>query len=277
VLETSASSDRSLRQNRSALLKELCNAACKAAMPTIASPPGVAEDTRIGDSASSRGRPTARASRARSRARQRGQSLAEFALVVPILLILFVGIADFGRVFGAGVAVEAATRNAAEAAANEYLADPPGPLDSAAPGTDQSYYDRLHAYAAKVVCAELRSLRDTTYDPATQTCKKDPLVPGDTRPDMPVVLVCVHDGADGGCSVPASPAGGLIPAECGDFAPLPTNTQNGTSQRWVEVRTCSLFTNILHFPLISFGDVWLQRTRSFTIPCYFVLGTDECG
>jgi len=50
-----------------------------------------------------------------------GQSLVEFALVVPILLVLFLAVADFGRVFAASIAVEAATRDAAEATANQYL------------------------------------------------------------------------------------------------------------------------------------------------------------
>ncbi len=200
------------------------------------------------------------------RQRRAGQSLVEFGLVVPILLVLLVAISDFGRVFSAGVAVDAATRNAAEAAANQYLADPPGPLDAAAPGGDQSYYDALHGAAATAVCGELRLLPDTNYDAGTKTC-----------PDMPVVMVCVHDSMDAGCETRASPGGAGIPAQCSDFSPAPTNTQQGTARRWVEVRTCYHFRNILQLPLFSFGDVWLQRTRSFTIPCYFVLGTDECG
>lgn len=213
--------------------------------------------------------------------------MAEFGLVVPTLLILFIAIADFGRIFEVGVAVEAATRDAAEATANEYLANPPAPLSDAAPTGNQPYYDALHAYAAKVVCSELRDQRDTTYDPATQTCMKDPLAaPPDTRPNMPVVVVCIHDGADSGCGALASPGGEGIPASCGDFTPAATSSQNGTSKRWVEVRTCFLFTSILDLPLFSLGDVWLQRTRTFTIPCYFVVGTDamplepgdqECG
>jgi hypothetical protein len=44
----------------------------------------------------------------------RGQSLAEFALVVPILLLLVLGVADFGRLFNAEVAVESAAREAAD-------------------------------------------------------------------------------------------------------------------------------------------------------------------
>src|SRR5690554_6949879 len=97
--------------------------------------PGDAEDARIHTQDQARGRlqtPTAPASRAR-RQRQGDQSIVEFTLVVPILLILFVAIADFGRIFAAGVAIEAATRDAAEATANEYLSNPPGPLDAPAP------------------------------------------------------------------------------------------------------------------------------------------------
>ena len=45
---------------------------------------------------------------------RRGQSLVEFALVLPMLLVLLLGVADFGRVFAAGITIEAAARNAAE-------------------------------------------------------------------------------------------------------------------------------------------------------------------
>src|SRR6266508_773591 len=131
-----------------------------------------------------------------------GQSLTEFALVVPILLIVFVAIADFGRIFAASIDVEAATRDAAEATANEYLSAPPGDpaltaaerLQVAAPGGNQPYYDKLHTYGAGVVCAELRGLPNTNYDSGTNTC-----------PDMPIVIVCIHDGQDGGCGTPAQP------------------------------------------------------------------------
>ena len=219
--------------------------------------PGDAEDARIQPQDRMLRRtqtPTGSPPRGR-RQRQGGQSMVEFALVVPILLILFVAIADFGRIFAAGVAVEAATRDAAEAVANEYLSSPPGPLDAPAPSGNQPYYDNLHAYGDGVVCAELRGL------------------PGTDCTTVPAVIVCIHDGQDNGCGSPSGAA-----SSCGDFTPA-ANTSQGASapQRWVEVRTCYHWTPILQMPLFSFGDVWLQRTRNFTIPCYFVLGEDECG
>ena len=52
--------------------------------------------------------------------------MVEFALVLPIMLMMFIAIADFGRIFAAMITLESATRDAAEAAANQYLANPPG-------------------------------------------------------------------------------------------------------------------------------------------------------
>src|SRR6266508_2169178 len=215
---------------------------------------------------------TGRGGRRRSSA---GQSLTEFALVIPILLVVFVAIADLGRIFAAGVDLEAATRAAAEATANEYLSDPPGDpaltaaerLQLPAPGSNQPYYDRLHDYGAGVVCAELRGLPNTNYSPG----------PPPGCPDMPLVIVCIHDGADGGCGAPAQAGHGAIPGNCGDFTPAATSYQttdpDGKKPRWVEVRTCYRFTALLsNMPLFPFSDIWMQRTRTFTIPCYFVLG-----
>ena len=126
----------------------------------------------------------------------RGQAMAEFALVLPIMLMMFIVIADFGRIFAAMITLESATRDAAEAAANLYIANPPGGLiDIPAPdGYAPAYYDALHSPAAQVVCADMRGLPNTNYDAGTNTC-----------PDMPLVMVCVHDSQDTGCSSLASP------------------------------------------------------------------------
>ncbi len=44
---------------------------------------------------------------------QRGQAIIEFALVLPVFLIIVLSVADLGRVYSAGVQAEAASREAA--------------------------------------------------------------------------------------------------------------------------------------------------------------------
>jgi Flp pilus assembly protein TadG len=58
----------------------------------------------------------------RHRSRSRGQSLVEFALIVPILLTLLGETLDFARVYEVRVKLEAATRDAAEYAATDMTA-----------------------------------------------------------------------------------------------------------------------------------------------------------
>jgi hypothetical protein len=55
----------------------------------------------------------------RRRTGARGQSVVEFALVVPVLLFMVIAIADVGRVYAAAVAVESAAREAADFGAFE--------------------------------------------------------------------------------------------------------------------------------------------------------------
>ncbi|HEY7936167.1 MAG TPA: TadE family protein [Candidatus Limnocylindrales bacterium] len=45
---------------------------------------------------------------------ERGQSVVEFALIVPLLLFLVLAVGDFGRIYTSLVAVEAAAREAAD-------------------------------------------------------------------------------------------------------------------------------------------------------------------
>lgn len=204
----------------------------------------------------------------------RGQSLVEFTLVVPILLILLVAIGDFGRIFATGVLIESAARSGAEIAANDYLADPPGSdatpafylSDPAPPNTvDPGYYTALHDRVARAICAETQELPNSNYDPVTGECT-----------GMPFVMICIHDGQDDECS--GESFGAAVSSGCDQFTPPPNNAHGGSgTPRWAEVRICYEFTSLLDLPLFSFGDFWLQKTRTFTIPCYFVLGTDECG
>lgn len=199
--------------------------------------------------------------------RSSGQSLVEFGLVFPILLVLFVAIADFGRVFANSILLEAAARNGAELVANEYLANPPGgaPLGGPAPPADPAYYDNLHRLGARAICAETSELPNSRYDSSTTDC-----------PGMPYIAVCIHDGQDPACASEVYSA--PIPASCNQMSgPAMTNGRGTSSERWVEVRVCYRFTSLIDVPLISFGTFWLERTRSFAIPCYFVMDSEPCG
>jgi hypothetical protein len=93
---------------------------------------------------------------------------------------------------------------------------------------------------------------------------------------MPLIEVCVHDSQDTSCSVEAQ--GASIPPACDSLTSVPTNAHAGPgTPRWTEVRVCYRFTPILSLPILSFGEFWLQRTRTFVVPCYFTLGSAECG
>jgi len=191
--------------------------------------------------------------------------MVEFALVTPILIMLLVIVADFGRVFAASLSIEAAARDAAEIGANEYLAGPPDPLAQPALTGDPVYYAAIHQKIARAVCAETSDLANSTFDSATGACV-----------GMPLIQVCVHDSRDTECAGEAQSA--TIPAGCSNMATPPSNAHAGSNTpRWVEVRICYQFTPLLQLPILSFGEFWLERTRTFTIPCYFVLGSSECG
>lgn len=188
----------------------------------------------------------------------RGQSMVEFALVLPMLLVLLLGIADFGRVFAAGITIEAAARNAAEAAAQEYVQlvrnKAGGILDSAD-------YGHLHEVARNAACSEASTLPNRTVSGGS--CS------------MPAVAVCVHDGIDPMCGAEADPS----LSECNELnqswsaanlgpgaAPLPH----------VEVVVCYRFTTLINLdgislPFgwgISLGAIHVEKGRDFTVATY---------
>jgi hypothetical protein len=209
------------------------------------------------------------AERRASQPRIRGQSVAEFALVLPLMILLLVGVADFARLFSAGIVLEAAARNAAEIGAQEYLKDPPSPPTtpvSTPSSWPPGYYARLHRLAAATACAESRVLPNTVYNTSTDACD-----------GMPLFRVCVHDGADNECS--ADPFGSQpAPPECTGIVNPPTNAAPlvGEEQsHYAEVRACYRFTMLLRIPPLPFGvtppigDIWLQRTRIFPIADYY--------
>ena len=187
--------------------------------------------------------------------------MVEFALVLPILLVILLAVVDFGRVFSASMTVEASTRNAAEVGAIERLRNGPP-----SPGTEVAYYTALHEQVAKVVCSELSLLPNTTFVSADRTC-----------PSMPVVRVCVHDGRDPRCGAQIDDFTSDIdlPPECGHMVVAWSNASGGVvGSHGVEVRVCYRFTTLfnLRFTLpgdtgLDIGEIWLQRERVFALDC----------
>jgi hypothetical protein len=192
----------------------------------------------------------------------RGQSLVEFALLLPLLVVIVLGVVDFGRVFQTGIVMESATRAGAEAAALEYLRE--------IAGKDPAYvpdYERIRNVAAEVACREAIGASNT--DPPN--CDQ-----------WPVIRICIHDAAGGdgvACGDPGLKGSAAVPADCpqtdgGWSAPsaLPVaDTPANPDPRgaYIEVRTCYRFTTLL--PINAFlpiGEVFLQRESVFTVADY---------
>ncbi len=200
----------------------------------------------------------------------RGQSLTEFALVLPLLLILLLTVADFGRIFAAGITIESAARAAAETAAGQYLTElnrvSPSPIDTAG-------YQRIHDVAWQSICDEASSLPNASAGSGGGQCAGLPTV------------VCVHDNADSLCSASYNDSGG-IPGGCPSLVAgaRPANTQGAElstatpPQSWpyVEVRVCYRFSSVLQLtiPFIGGtlspigGDFFIERARVFNVMNY---------
>lgn len=197
--------------------------------------------------------------------------MVEFALVLPMLLVLLLGIADFGRAFHAGITIRAAARDAAEVAAQEYLQ-----LSRNGAAID---YAELHRTAAKVACEETQSLPETTFQTEASG-------PGGTCPSMPKIRVCIHDGSDPNCGQPIGDFaadledcdrldGNNQPTAFDDPAWDPLQDGDGGASNYIEVRVCYRFTVLFpgSFTLpmstgITLGDVWLQERAVFTVADY---------
>ncbi len=199
--------------------------------------------------------------RSRSATGAHGQSLAEFTLVLPLILLVLLTVADFGRYFAATIAVESAARTAAEIAAAEYLREAQ-PLDTAG-------YARIDSYAWQSVCDEIGRLPNAV--PAA--------TPGAQCGGVPT-LVCVHDGADPDCATVYNVGTGGLPTQCSSLQPAaaPTNAQTGGSETstYVEVRVCYRFNTFIPMRLPFFGidlvpiigDFYVERARAFTVADY---------
>jgi TadE-like protein len=196
-----------------------------------------------------------------------GQSLVEFALLLPLLLVILLGVADFGRIFHAGIVMESASRAAAEAAAVEYLRE--------VTGQDPGYvpdYDRIRDVAVDIACREAKL---PNGDPGTPDC-----------PGGPAMSVCIHDaaGLDPNCgagnAAPVSPectdiAAGMDPASELDVVAQETDANEFPRAAYVEVRTCYRFSTLFELNIslpmntgLGLGDVFLQKEAIFAVADY---------
>lgn len=186
--------------------------------------------------------------------------MVEFALVLPLLLVFLLGVADFARIFTAGITMEAATRDGAEAAAQEYLQ-----LLHKTGGTlDITDYGSLHTVALDAVCSESEPLPNQTKVGTSCT--------------MPLAAVCIHDDVDPLCGSEADPSVTQCSGLNGSWsnANEAVTGTNPTARPYVEVRSCYRFTTLLNLGTlnlpfgwsISLGDIWLQRDREFTVANY---------
>lgn len=103
--------------------------------------------------------------RRRRRGDERGQGLAEFALIVPLMFILAIAVGDFGRLFNAAVATESAAREAADYGA--FLGSSAW-SDSQAPWTTNETEMRLRA------CTAMAGQSD--FENTAGTCSGNPVM-----------------------------------------------------------------------------------------------------
>lgn len=189
-----------------------------------------------------------------------------------MLLVLLLGVADFGRVFTAGITLEAAARNGAEAAAQEYVQLVRNNPGQTLTSTD---YARLHSVAGATVCHEVEGL--TGNYSFSGPCSRAG------------VATCIHDAAMADvCGSESS----VAPADCTAMSGWSPGIQGGGSAGsvgplpYVEVRVCYQFKTIipvlrdLQLPFgwgLSLGDIWLQKGRQFTVACYPTPSGTGCG
>jgi hypothetical protein len=191
--------------------------------------------------------------------------MAEFTLVLPIMLVLLLTVADFGRLFASGITIESAARAAAETGAQTYLAElrlMPGGVPPLTP----EGYDRVHQAAWQSICDEASSLPNAAPGTGGGECS-----------DLPTV-VCVHDGADPACGTVYNVGGGGTTG-CAQVAAGTSNAQTDPlvpPSKYVEVRVCYRFSAILaiNIPFIGgvlsplSGNFYLEKVRSFTVADY---------
>ena len=180
--------------------------------------------------------------------------MAEFALVLPLLMIFLLGVADFGRIFTSGITEEAAARDAAEAAAVQWVQlcqQYSSPCALA-----QADYDALHNLA--LACREAEGMSGRVVD-------------GSGNCTMPIIAVCVHDdgglsgGGDRKCGVEAPAPGGPCYSMDATWNPARAGS---TERPYVEVRMCYRFDPLFTFAFAGWGSIWMQKANYFAVANY---------
>ena len=188
--------------------------------------------------------------------------MAEFALIVPVLLVILLTVSDFGRYFATSISIESMARTAAEVAAQEYVQEWGATI---VPSANASDYALIHKTAWQSVCDEGHDLPNATPGSGGSECS-----------DLPT-MVCVHDGFDPTCGTVYNDGGG-VPAQCGTLQPgaAPAPAVDSQTHPFVEVRVCYRFSSFFQFtiPFLDLsvtplsGDFYIERTRSFTVADY---------
>ena len=193
----------------------------------------------------------------RHRARSRGQSLVEFALVIPALMILLMFAIDFGRVYLGWVNLQNMTRIAANFAANN--ADGFNPVDPAV----QNRYRTQVAHDAKAInCKPPDPIPDPVFASGTDIgdlvlvhidCQFQVITPVMSSVLGGTVLVSaessfpIKTGIVG--TVPGGGGGAPVAAPVADFAGSP-----GSGYKPLVVQFTDTSTNFPTSWVWSFGD-----------------------
>ena len=111
----------------------------------------------------------------RRRRHARGQSLVELALILPVLMLLFLGVIDLGRLYYSQITVQGAAREAAIQAAQDPTSYTAGTCD---------------ATTSKVVCAAVNEARNSfvTVAPGDVSLSCDPACTKTYGPEVTVTV-----------------------------------------------------------------------------------------
>ncbi len=126
--------------------------------------------------------------KSRGRHRERGQSVVEFALVLPLMVFVLLAIVDFARVYTTLVSVESAAREAADFGTTLGA----GKWQAGAPADSTEAEMRRRACIA---ASDLPGYADPDSDPATGNC---------TNPSL---AYCMTTSVGGPCA-PVDPSAG---------------------------------------------------------------------